>query len=679
MCEGTDVVLQINNDELCPPDKESSCASTTSNKTADDDDASGRSARSIPLVELSLENITYAPMARSSNDKSRRQIISNVSTTISPYMLNAWMGPSGSGKSWIVANRVLLFTSMSEFIVFSLYHIKGKTSLLSVAAGLLADPANDLIKDSTIRVNGEKGVLPKNLVGVVWQEDLLLPNLTVRETVRFAARLKSPKHFSDEEVDKLVDETLAQLGLSDVKDSLIGSSSGGKGRGISGGERKRVSVAVELVAKPSVLLLDEPTSGLDSSTALQLMLTLKDLAAMGHAIAVVIHQPRTSIFDLFDNLLLLEKGQVVYEGKASGVKSYLESVPDLKKLPPETGKADWLMDLITEDEDREGGGMLPLLWGSLWEQGNAQAVESDVEKGLSSITELKQNQPKFHVGFFTQLKMLTMRAAKQQRGERLTQVTFLLAVLQIAFTSLAWGRLPDTTDYVYNKASLLFFVIVAQSNGIVISSMLAFSSERRLLSRERAKKMYGVLPYFLAKTASDMINSVALPMLYGCVVYWICGFLGTAKAFFTFALIFYLTVSAAQSTGLFLSLVIPNFSVALILAPPICLSLIILGGFYIPYDSINPALSWASWISMARYGYSAFIINEFGGRTIECAQWSTPDSMVGMSECPLPGESVIAYYGIEGVWTSIWTNVAMLVLIQVVMRVASYFLLRRAK
>jgi ABC-type multidrug transport system ATPase subunit len=98
--------------------------------------------------------------------------------------------------------------------------------------------------------------LPKSLVGVVWQEDLLLPNLTVRETVRFAARLKTPKFISDEDVDELVDETLTQLGLSAVKDSLIGLPSGGVGRGISGGERKRVSVAVELVAKPSVLLLE---------------------------------------------------------------------------------------------------------------------------------------------------------------------------------------------------------------------------------------------------------------------------------------------------------------------------------------------------------------------------------------------------------------------------------------
>mmetsp|Transcript_13317 Transcript_13317/g.28893 ORF Transcript_13317/g.28893 Transcript_13317/m.28893 type:complete len:187 (-) Transcript_13317:473-1033(-) len=186
--------------------------------------------------------------------------------------------------------------------------------------------------------------------------------------------------------------------------------------------------------------------------------------------------------------------------------------------------------------------------------------------------------------------------------------------------------------------------------------------------------MYGVLPYFIAMTLSDMINSVALPTLYGIIVYWICNLRPTASAFFTFVLTLYLTISAAQSTGLFLSVLIPNTAVALMLAPLLTICLMIIGGFYMPFDLINPLLAWASWLSMARYGFSAFIINEFGGRSITCGE-----SVDSTDECPLPGSSVIDSYGIYGVWTSVWLNVGMLVTIQICLRVSTYILLRRAK
>jgi len=620
--------------------------------------------RNIQLVELSLENISYAPINTALKKKGKRKtILSNVSTTISPYELSAWMGPSGSGK----------------------------TSLLSVSAGLIADPDNDLSSDSCIRINGEKGALPKRLIGIVHQDDLLLSNLTVKETIRFAARLKSPKHKSDEEVDKMVDETITRLGLTHVQDSLIGSP-GGPGSKISGGERKRVAVAVELVARPSVLLLDEPTSSLDATSAYQLMFTLKELASLGHAIAVVIHQPRTSIFNLFDKLLLLSKGKVVFEGLPSEARQFLESCPDVNELPPETGKADWIMDVVTHDENKDEGSSLPSLWNrySVEKKDNQQesragdsqlrhrkSVANHSQRGklqrrLSSLQEL-QNEPKFDASFWTQLKLLVIRAQRQGRGERITRVALLLTICWTVFTGLAWGYLPDNTDYVFNRASLLYFILIAQSNSVVTTSMLTFGGERRLVSRERAKKMYGVLPYFVAKTLADMLNSVAMPMIYGIAVYWICNLRPTAEHFFTFVLIYYLSVSAAQSFGLFLSIAIPNFSVALMLAPLLTICLIILGGFYIPFDKMGPALAWASWISPARYGFTAFIANEFDGRQIPCASNNTSE------ECPIPGSSVISSFGISGAWSNLWLNVGMLLAIQVFLRVVTYFLMRRSK
>jgi ABC-type multidrug transport system ATPase subunit len=466
----------------------------------------------IPLIELKLKNITYAPLTnrpasssrccRIGKKKQQQQehhttVLHNVSTTISPGKMTAWMGPSGSGKS----------------------------SLLSIAAGLISPTSTSTSSDSSssnsskMYVNGESGRIPKRFVGIVWQEDLLLSNLTVYENIYYAARLKTSdasaataagvtskmdnkdststshgllgdRRISNAHVRTVVDETIQELGLAHVRDMLVGNalmaggaspskkssssalsnkSSGKTRRGgrVSGGERKRVSVACELVVRPSLLLLDEPTSGLDSSMALSLIKTLRYLAdTSGHSVAVVIHQPRTTIFNLFDSVLLLSRGHVVYNGPTAHVRTYLESctAAGVTPLPAETGIADWIMDVIIHDEKQrrdlndEGTGRggerrLP----SCWEEHEKALLLSspsghDSATGMPSTSELVvdyQNRrkstllelqaiPKFETSFWTQLLLLTQRTLKQQRGERLTATAVYLQLVYVFFTSLFW-------------------------------------------------------------------------------------------------------------------------------------------------------------------------------------------------------------------------------------------------
>ena len=178
--------------------------------------------REVPLIELDLQNVTYSPLTKSTSslwstggqNRTRKTVLHNISTRVLPYQVAAWMGPSGSGK----------------------------TSLLSVAANLIDNDTEALSSDSTILVNGQEGQIPKRLVGVVWQDDLLLSNLTVRENVWYAARLKTPMSVSNAQVDELVETTLDNLSLSKVGNSVVGNH---LRRGISGGERKRVAVACE--------------------------------------------------------------------------------------------------------------------------------------------------------------------------------------------------------------------------------------------------------------------------------------------------------------------------------------------------------------------------------------------------------------------------------------------------
>jgi hypothetical protein len=427
------------------------------------------------------------------------------------------------------------------------------------------------------------------------------------------------------------------------------------------------------------------------------MVTLKDLSSkMGHSIAVVIHQPRTAIFNLFDNLLLLSQGRTVYNGKACKARAYLESAPTVNPLPAETGIADWMMDTISEDERRaDGGGVLAKFWeeeqspsSSIMNMNKELSATGDcisediimdathetttihttrlLTRQMSSLRELNAIK-KFETSFWTQLKLLTSRTLKQNRGERLTRVALLLMLTYAFFTGLFWWQIPDNTGGTFERNSLIFFILIAQANGVVISSIAVFQRERALLSRERAKKLYRVLPYFLAKTLSDMTNNVLLPCAYGAVSYWVANLRPEAAAFFKYMFALYLTISTAQSMGLFLSIAIPSTQIALILAPPITLLFMILGGFYIPFESMHVGIQWASWLSFARYGYSAMLINEYSGRDIPCAE---DDNNVAVSigdidECPLPGEEVVASLGIYGIASNYWFNVGIVIALQI--------------
>lgn len=404
------------------PTSTTEIATTTCTKTMSEkeniakNEGPQKHSREVPLVELKLENVSYAPVAATggkkglaSSDKKRITVLKNISTTVSPFKLTAWMGPSGSGK----------------------------TSLISVAADLTAP--GDILEGSLITANGEIGRIPKRLIGVVWQDDLLLSNLTVEENIYFAARLKTSEETPDSEVKKVVEETMEELGLIHIRSSLVGSPLATI-RGISGGERKRVSVASELVVRPSLLLLDEPTSGLDATAAQALLATLRDLADIGHSIAVVIHQPRTTIYNMFDHLLLLSKGNIIYDGHTTKARAYLESCPSVSEIPPETGIADWLMDIVTEDERRSEGPLLGERWAECATAGCAPTPSTKpLTRKMSSLRELEA-VPKFNTSFRTQLRLLTQRTIKQQRGERLTLTAAVLQLAYLFFTALFWWR-----------------------------------------------------------------------------------------------------------------------------------------------------------------------------------------------------------------------------------------------
>ncbi|OJK03004.1 hypothetical protein ASPACDRAFT_113584 [Aspergillus aculeatus ATCC 16872] len=269
-----------------------------------DDEAAKLLAEHKPAA-LYWDNVSYY--------LNGREILSGIQGASQPGQITAIMGASGAGKTTfldILARKNKRGTVRGEF------YINGEK-----------------ISDHDF----------KSMIGFVDQEDTMLPTLTVHETILTSALLRLPRDMSRAAKEQRVFEVEKQLGISHIKDQLIGSEEG-KGRGISGGEKRRVGIACELVTSPSILFLDEPTSGLDAFNAFNVVECLVTLAkTYNRTVVFTIHQPRSNIVALFDRLILLAKGKTVYSGPFSTCQQYFDQAG--YSCPPGFNIADYLVDL----------------------------------------------------------------------------------------------------------------------------------------------------------------------------------------------------------------------------------------------------------------------------------------------------------------------------------------------
>ncbi|KAG9640297.1 hypothetical protein KCU64_g13013, partial [Aureobasidium melanogenum] len=196
----------------------------------------------------------------------------------------------------------------------------------------------------TLKINGVVKDMKKykKLVGMVPQDDIVFPELTVRENILHSARMRLPSSWNDRAIQDYVDSLVACLTLTHVQNSLVGDA---RKPVISGGQRKRVNIGIELAAAPMAVFLDEPTSGLDATSAASIMRLLKAISRLGVTVIAVVHQPREDIFVAFDQLLLLAKGNQVYAGATKDVVSYFEDLG--YHFPLRSNPADIIMDVIT--------------------------------------------------------------------------------------------------------------------------------------------------------------------------------------------------------------------------------------------------------------------------------------------------------------------------------------------
>uniref|UniRef100_A0A8C1Q4M7 ABC transporter domain-containing protein n=1 Tax=Cyprinus carpio TaxID=7962 RepID=A0A8C1Q4M7_CYPCA len=492
--------------------------------------------------------------------------------------MNAIMGPTGSGK----------------------------TSLLDVIAGR-KDPKG--LKSGQVLVDNTTVTSDLRLCSAyVVQNDVLMGTLTVRENLAFSANLRlSRKEYSSADKKMRVDSVIQELGLKDCADTKIGTMFL---RGISGGEKKRCSIGMELITSPSLMFLDEPTTGLDANTANSIMELLQKLSKKGKTVIFSIHQPRYSIFSQFDHLTLMNKGEIIYAGAANKAITYFEDLG--YKCEPFNNPADFFLDVTN-------GTILPQIHnnksGEMEENENPLAViyrQSPyfltVKDRLNQISDgldpevTKGDRVSYATPFYYQV------CRSNRNILRNPQTSYAQLFLNIFFgilVGLIYYQIPHTLpEALQNRTGAFFFLVINMVFGN-LSAVELFISERVLFIHENSSGFYRTSVYFLSKVFADLIPNRILPVfIFSAIPYFMMGLKPDMEAFFLYCLTMSMVSLSAVSLAFLVSASVGSFAMANILIAMPYVFMMVFGGFLVNLNSMLSWMSWLKWASIFRYGYN---------------------------------------------------------------------------
>lgn len=487
----------------------------------------------------------------------------------------------------------------------------GKTSLLNILAGR-ASSRGRLQIDSDVRVNNFS-VDPSDIhirqhIAFVAQDDSLQPTSTPREAIYFSAKLRLPRSTPERNLVKLTNRMLEELGLTSCADTVVG---GPLLKGISGGERKRTSVGVELVVRPSMVFLDEPTSGLDSFSAVQLCQVLKKVANAGASVLFTIHQPASEIFNSFDRLILMNKGRVMYQGAVGDVPEFFEARG--KALPPNYNPADWIMTVAqaTPLENLNKAGFFPSDSRTLPDVSIAAGEE---DKDIFEDARLSTNRDDRPVGVLTQTMMLfdrefqNIKRDKTVIGSRMGFSTVLALLLGVIFFDV--GSQPsDISANLSSHFGALVMVMMMGMFGTAQQALLAFPQERPIFLREYSTDHYSVVSYFMARLTFEAVVT-ALQILVVCLItYWMIGF---RQSFGMLFLNGYVLAMASTALAVTLGCAVEDPKLGQEMLPLLFVPQLLFAGFFVTPDLMPSWLRWARYIFALTYSIRIGLIEEFG-------------------------------------------------------------------
>ncbi|XP_061481386.1 ATP-binding cassette sub-family G member 8 [Rhineura floridana] len=531
----------------------------------------------------------------------------------------------------------------------------GKTSLFDVITCI---DHGGKITSGEILVNGKPCTrqLAKKSIAHVQQDNRLLPNLTVRETLLFVAKLRLPNMFSDSQREKRVEDVIAELRLRQCANTRVGNE---YIRGVSGGERRRVSIGLQLLWNPGILIFSDPTAGLDSFTAHNLVITLSRLARGNRLVLLSVHQPRSDIFQLFDLVLLMTSGVTTYSGAAQDMVQYFTQMG--YPCPTYSNPADFYVDLTSmerqnDEREMESRQRVSLL-ASMFRE-NIKHFDDFLWKskpGDDTTPAAKHSSPTF---ILEETITMNSHSADKLPGW-LQQFTVLLsrqisndfrdlsALLIRRFEALLMSLLMGFLYYGHGKSklstqdisALLFMMGCLIPYIVILEAVTKCHSERAVLYQDFEDGLYPVSPYFFAKLLGELPEQCFLVIFYGIPIYWLANLSPELEHFFLMLLLLMLVTYCALTMAMWISALLPTFQISAFFANILYTIFFLSGGFLISLKNLWTVPSWISKVSFVRWSFEGLMQVQFTGRSYPMTS--------GNITYPISGKLILQAMGLD--------------------------------
>ncbi|XP_052110613.1 ABC transporter G family member 11-like isoform X2 [Arachis duranensis] len=543
-------------------------------------------------------------------EKTNTELIGDVSARLTWKDLTVTVTLSTAGETQNVLEGLTGYAEPGTFTALMGPSGSGKSTLLDALSGRLA--ANAFLS-GTVLLNGRKANLSFGTAAYVTQDDNLIGTLTVRETISYSAQLRLPNKMAPSDKEALVESTIVAMGLQDCADTVIGNW---HLRGISGGEKRRVSIALEILMRPRLLFLDEPTSGLDSASAFFVTQTLRALARDGRTVIASIHQPSSEVFELFDQLYLLSGGKTVYFGHASAAYEAinLSSASFFAQAgfpcPVLRNPSDHFLRCINSDFDKVKAtlkGSMKLRFEAsddpLDKITTAEAIRTlneyyrtsqdsyaaiqkvdDISK-VGTVLDAGGSQASFFMQSYTLTKRSLINMSRDFGYYWLRLVIYIVVTICIGTIYLNIGTSYDSILARGSCASFVFGFVTFMS----IGGFPSFVEDMKVFQRERLNGHYGVTAFVISNTLSAMPFLMLITFLSATICYFMVRLHPGFSHYVFFVLCLFASVMVVESLMMAIASVVPNFLMGIITGAGIQGIFMLVSGFFrLPHDIPKP-------------------------------------------------------------------------------------------